>query len=151
MRMKTFRTEVLDSHDLVVFAFMRPGSAHLHLLHSLGVFQGPADDADLVGRVFGFVGDRTDSFRQPTAVGIPEKTWKLVTKKVVLDITILEEFYANPLNKHKLFHATSKTGEQSLALPRILLHSPASFSCLRFFSPTVPRRLELRSSSTNLS
>ena len=128
---KLFRQEVLETTELLVFAFMRPGSVFIHLVHSLRVFTNPLGDPDSINTVFGFVGDQVKPFRQPMAVSIPDKMLKWVSRKVILDITHLEEFFITPDNKKKFFRPNSRTEEQSVSVPRLLLLSPllAAFCC----------------------
>ena len=53
---------------------------------------------------------------------IQPRTW--IAKKIVLDCAALEEFYANPDNKNKLFHSTDCMGEENVTLPQMLALPP---------------------------
>ena len=122
-KLKEFRTQALQRDSLLVFAFLRPGSPHIQLLHAVGTYLGDETDGGETTD-YGFVGDRRDAFRQPTPVQIPDKAWTWTTRKLVMDITLLEHFYASPANKHRLYHQTSREGEQRIMVPRLLLIPP---------------------------
>ena len=132
---REFREQVLKTESLAAFAFLRPGSAHIQILHAMGTFTDHAADEETSDKDFGFVGDKRDPFRQPTPVHIPEKAWKWTTRKVVLDSTLLEMFYAIPANKSRLYQPQSKTGEQQVSVPRFILLPPM----LVAFCSTTPR------------
>ena len=123
-RAKSFRDEVLSSDKLLVFAYMRPGSAFVQLLHSLNVFSAENGEEEIQGQVFGFLGDRTTGIIRPIPASIPDKVWKWLARKVVLDTTPLEQFYSVPANAKKLYQPTSRTGEQSVVFPRFILLPP---------------------------
>ncbi len=78
-------------------------------------------EEELLGQVFGFLGDRTTGIIQPIPVGILDKLWKWVPRKVAFDSSPLELFYSTPANAKKL---ESTTGEQTAALPRFGLFPP---------------------------
>lgn len=100
---KTFRGEVLQRLDLVVFAYMRPGSSAIQLLHSAATFSMHGADAELRGKDFAFIGDRKGP-RTPVPIILnPDLPWKWVNKKIVLDSAPYEEFYAVPTNARKLW------------------------------------------------
>ena len=122
-KLKEFRTEALQRNGLTVFAFLRPGSPHIQLLHAMGNYNGDETDGGETSD-YGFVGDRRDAFRQPTPVHIPDKAWTWTTRKLIMDITVLEEFYATPANKHRLYHQSTKGGEQRITVPRLLFIPP---------------------------
>lgn len=78
---KAFRGEVLQRSDLLVFAYMRPSSPFIHLLHTVGTFSLPGGDDHYKGKDIAFVGDRADS-RVPTPVVLaPMQPWTWITKK----------------------------------------------------------------------
>ncbi len=105
-KIKTFRNEVLQRLDVVVFAYMRPGSPIIQLLHSAATFSMRGGDPDLRGRDFAFIGDRA-GFRSPVPVMLnPDLPWKWITKRLVLDIGPLEHFYVIQANARKLWQPT---------------------------------------------
>jgi hypothetical protein len=122
-KLKEFRSQALQRDGLTVFAFLRPGSPYIQLLHAVGTYTGETTDNGDTSD-YGFVGDRRDAFRQPTPVQIPEKAWTWTARKLVMDITLLEEFYAIPANKYRLYHQTTRGGEQRITVPRLLLIPP---------------------------
>ena len=89
------------------------------------------------GKDYGFVGDHSDIIPHPAAVLIEDKVWKWVTKKVNLDITPLEFFYAIPGNDRKFWHPPNREGEQDVAVPRILL-LPTAFLAYCVDKPRTP-------------
>ena len=134
-KIKAFRQDVLQQLDLVAFACMRPGSIYIQILHSAATFAVQGGDAEMKGKDYGFIGDRTDFIPRPSAVLIEDKVWKWVSKKVSLDITPLEYFYAVPGNARKFWHPPNREGEQDVAVPRILLLPPSVLA----FCVTKPR------------
>jgi len=121
---KAFRGEVLQRLDLVVFAYMRPGSSAIQLLHSAATFSMHGADAELRGKDFAFIGDRKGP-RHPVPVLLnPDLPWKWLNKKIVLDSAPYEEFYAVPANARKLWQPTDRTGAQDVSLPRMLALAP---------------------------
>ena len=55
-RIKNFQTEVLQSRDLITFAYMRPGSAYIQFLHSASTFSlhgGTRSYENLTSRLLG--------------------------------------------------------------------------------------------------
>lgn len=123
-RQKQFREEALRQLDLVVFAYMRPGSATVQLLHSAATFSMRGGDTDLRGKDFAFIGDRT-GHRNPAAVLLPpEQPWKWLTKSAVLDVGGMELFYANPANARILWKPDVMAGEQNITVPRMLALPP---------------------------
>ena len=89
-KIRAFRSETLQQLDLRVFAYMRPTSPFIHLLHSGATFYVPGGDADYRGKDVAFVGDK-DDFQAPTAVVLgPESPWKWITKPVVMNEAALE-------------------------------------------------------------
>ncbi len=125
-RLKTFRQEILQQLDIIAFAFMRPGSIYIQVMHSPRTFSHHGGDPELRGHDFAFVGDR-DLAQNPNAVSLDDKMWKWVSKQMVLNITVLDLFYANPGNATKLYRqSVDTTGEeQDVAVPRLLLLPPA--------------------------
>ena len=136
-KIKSFRQDILQQLDLVAFAFMRPGSGFIQVMHSPATFSVQGGDAEMKGKDYGFVGDRSDIIPHPSAVLIEDKVWKWVTKKVNLDITPLEFFYAIPGNDRKFWHPTNREGEQDVAVPRILL-LPTAFLAYCVDKPRTP-------------
>ena len=124
-RIKTYRNEVLQSRDLVVFAYMRPGATTIQLLHSATTFSLHGGDPELRGSDFAFIGDRV-GMRNPAAVLLqPDQPWKWDVKKAVLDSGRLELFYANPENAAKLWKpADAAAAEQNASVPRLLALPP---------------------------
>lgn len=123
-RIKTYRNEILQSRDLVVFAYMRPGATTIQLLHSATTFSLHGGDPELRGSDFAFIGDRVGT-RNPAAVLLqPDQPWKWDTKKAVLDPGRLEQFYANPDNATKLWKPADATAEQDAHVPRMLALPP---------------------------
>ena len=139
-KIKSFRQEVLQQLDLTAFAFMRPGSVYIQVLHSLATFAVQGGDEEMKGKDFGFVGDRTELIPRPSAVLIEDKVWKWVNKKVVLDIAPLEFYYAVPGNARKLWHPPTRVGEREVGVPRILL-LPTAFLAYCVTSPRTPFEL----------
>jgi hypothetical protein len=123
-RAKMFRKEVLNGDGLLVFAYMRPGSVFVHLLHSITIFSADGGEDEIQGQVFGFLGDRTTGIIRPIPTGVPDKLWKWLPRKVILDTAPLETFYSVPANAKKLYHPISRTGEQTVAFPRVILLPP---------------------------
>ncbi len=106
------------------FAYMRPSSPYIHLVHSAATFSLPSSDDHYRGKDIAFVGDPTDCC-VPTLVKLAQiqpRTW--IAKKIVLDCAAFEEFYANPDNKNKLFHSTDCMGEENVTLPQMLALPP---------------------------
>lgn len=68
---KAFWQEVTQQVDVVPFAFMRPSSPFIQILHSVATYAVRGGDSDLHGKDFGFVGDRT-SLRVPTPVMVDD-------------------------------------------------------------------------------
>ena len=123
-KIKAFCTEVLQSRDLIVFAYMRPGAATIQLLHSATTFSLHGGSPELRGSDFAFIGDRGGR-RSPAAVILgPDQPWKWDSKRAVLDIGRLEMFYANPDNAGKLWKPTDAAGEQEIRVPRLLALPP---------------------------
>jgi hypothetical protein len=105
-KLKDFRTQVVQRDGLTVFAFLRPGSPYIQLLHVVGMYPDETtNDGDTSD--YGFIGDRRNAFRQPTPVQILEKEWTWTTRKLSMDITLLEQFYAIPANKLRFCHQTT--------------------------------------------
>ncbi len=94
------------------------------------------------------MGDRRDAFRQPTPVCIDEKAWTWTARKLVADITLLEEFYTVPANKTRLYHQTPRGGEQRLTVPRLLFLPPI---LVAFCTETPRTPMELHSFVTALA
>ena len=139
-RIKNFRTEVLQSRDLITFAYMRPGSAYIQFLHSASTFSLHGGDQELRGSDFAFIGDRI-GFRQPAAILLgPDQPWKWDTKRAVMDVGRLEYFYANPDNSGKLWKPTDTAAEQDARVPRLLALPPPF---LRFCADTKRTPFEL--------
>lgn len=125
---KAYKAEVLQHSGLVVFAFMRPGSASIHLIHSPQTYITHRNDDDLRGKDIAFVGDRTHLQPAPPAIVLSEKSpWSWITKPFHLDQSVMEHFYANEDNKLKLWTppATAKK-MKSTSFPR-LLFLPTAF------------------------
>ena len=123
-RIKTYRNEVLQSRDLVAFAYMRPGATTIQLLHSASTFSLHGGDPELRGSDFAFIGDRVGT-RNPAAVLLqPDHPWKWDVKKAVLDSGRLEQYYANPDNATKLWKPADTAAEQNAHVPRMLALPP---------------------------
>lgn len=121
---KQFHSEALQELDLVVFASLGPSSTVIQLVHSAATFAAVGGDPNLRGKDFAFLGDRTD-IRPPTPVLLgPGAPWKWIQKKIILDVGPLEQFYAVPGNARKLWAPEDRTGEQEVALPRLLYLPP---------------------------
>ena len=73
---KQFRSEALQRTDLLVFAYMRPASPFIHLLHTAGTFSLPSGDEHYRGKDIAFVGDRTDTCVPTPVLPAPEQPWK---------------------------------------------------------------------------
>lgn len=125
---KTYKAEVLQHSGLVVFAFMRPGSASIHLIHSPQTYITHRHDDDLKGKDIAFVGDRTHLQPSPPAIVLSEKSpWNWITKPFYLDQTAMESFYANDNNKFKLWTPPSTSKKiKPTSFPR-LLFLPTAF------------------------
>lgn len=121
-KQKSFRTDVTQQVDLIVFGWMRPSSPYIQLLHSIATYAVRGGDSDCHNKDFGYVGDRT-SLRTPTAVVLDDKLWKWVGKKVVLDIVPVELFYANPDNARVLYEP-SHDGGTTTTVPRMVYLPP---------------------------
>ncbi len=140
---RQFKNEVTQDLDLVAFAFMRPGSPIIQVIHSIATFTARGGDADLHNKDFGFLGDRTP-LRTPAPVSVKEKLWKWVTKKAVIDSGTIEEFYANPTNARERFHSTTDT--ERVIVPQ-LLHLPPF--CIEFCVKTARTPFELHQHVTH--
>ena len=124
IRIKTFRTEALQQVDIVIFAYMRPSSPFINLLHSAAPFSLPSGDMHYRGKDIGFVGDRTD-IRVPTPIVLaPEQPWKWLTKRITLDIGPLDLFYADPENATKFYHPPDRATDNPCVSPRLLAIPP---------------------------
>lgn len=125
---KTYKADVLQHSGLVVFAFMRPGSASIHLIHSPQTYVTHRNDDDLKGKDIAFVGDRTHLNPSPPAIVLSEKSsWNWITKPFHLDQTAMEPFYANDENKYKLWNPPPNTKKiKPTSFPR-LLFLPTAF------------------------
>ena len=99
---KAFRNEALQQMELCVFAYMRPHSPFVHLMHSAATFFATGGDSFYKGKDIGFARDKTIT-QTPTPVILKQDQWKWVTKRVVLDVVRLDGFYSNPTNCHKLW------------------------------------------------
>ena len=120
---KVFRSEALQQVELRVFAYMRPHSPFVHLLHSAATFFATGGDSLYKGKDIGYAGDRTPT-QTPTPIILKPDVWKWVAKKVVLDIVRLEMFYANPENQQKLWCPVNRDGQQTVHVPRLLFLPP---------------------------
>ena len=125
---KAYKLNVLQHSGLVVFAFMRPGSSSIHLIHSPQTYVTHRQDDDLKGKDIAFVGDRTQFQPSPTAIILSEKSpWSWITKPFHLDQTVMETFYADGTNKHKLWIPPPPSKkDKSKSFPR-LLFLPTAF------------------------
>jgi hypothetical protein len=126
---KTFKSEILQHSGLVVFAFMRPGAASIHLIHSPQTYITHRNDDDLKGKDIAFVGDRTHLQPSPPAIVLSEKSpWSWITKPFHLDQSAMESFYADDNNKNKLWTppATPAKKLKPTSFPR-LLFLPTAF------------------------
>jgi hypothetical protein len=125
---KAYKLNVLQHSGLVVFAFMRPGSSSIHLIHSPQTYVTHRQDDDLRGKDIAFVGDRTQFQPSPTAIILSEKSpWSWITKPFHLDQTAMETFYADGTNKHKLWVPPPPSKkDKSKSFPR-LLFLPTAF------------------------
>ena len=125
VKVKQFKTEVLQHSSLVTFVFMRPGSSFIHILHSPQTYHTHRHDDDLRGKDIAFVGDRTHLQPHPTAVVLSEKSpWAWVAKPFHFNTAVIESFYANDNNKLRLWTPpTAKKGKMqpSTLLPKLLL------------------------------
>jgi hypothetical protein len=145
---KEFWAHAIERSTLTVFAFLRPGSAYIQLLHAVGTCPDGEEGDEVRNKVFGFVGDQRDVFPQPTPVCIDEKAWTWTACKLVADITLLEEFYTVPANKTRLYHQKPKGGEQRLTVPRLLFLPPI---LVAFCAETPRTPMELHSFVTALA
>jgi hypothetical protein len=84
-KIKAFRQEVTQQVDIVPFAFMRPASPFIQILHSVATYAVRGGDSELHGKDFGFVGDRTN-LRVPSAVLVDDGMWKWMSKQLGLDV-----------------------------------------------------------------
>lgn len=121
-KMKSFRIEATQQVDLVPFAFMRPSSPYVQILHSVATYSVRGGDSDLHGRDFGFVGDRTN-LRIPSPVVVDDSLWKWMTKTIGMDVPPLQAYYANPANARKLYYDTASGGSDT-TIPRMLYLPP---------------------------
>ena len=121
-KIKTFRQEVTQQVDLVPFAFMRPASPFIQILHSVATYAVRGGDSELHGKDFGFVGDRT-SLRVPSAVLVDENMWKWMSKQLGLDVPPIQGYYANPINAKRLYH-DSASGGTDTNIPRMAYLPP---------------------------
>ena len=119
---KAFRQEVTQQVDVVPFAFMRPSSPFIQILHSVATYAVRGGDSDLHGKDFGFVGDRT-SLRVPTPVMVDDSMWKWMSKQLGLDVPPIQGFYANPLNAKRLYY-DSASGGTDTTIPRMAYLPP---------------------------
>ncbi len=97
--MAVFCVETLQHQELTAFGFLQQ-----------------KDRKDIA-----FVGDRT-SFSSPAPVVLqPEKPWKWIINKFVIDELEIETFYANPSNTNKFYTPPPNTPTEQTKLPRLLL------------------------------
>ena len=124
-KIKVFKSEVLQRTDLLAFAYMRPASSFIHVLHTAGTFSLPSGDEHYRGKEIAFVGDKTE-FMTPTPVQLaPDQPWKWITKKIGMDIGPLELFFATPANAQKLCTlGVVQAGADYATLPRLLVLPP---------------------------
>lgn len=121
-KIKAFRQEVTQQVDLVAFAFMRPSSPYVQILHSIATYAVRGGASELHGRDFGFVGDRTD-IRTPTAIMMDDTMWKWMAKQMGMDVPPIQGYYTNPLNAKRLYHDTASGGTDA-NVPRMLYLPP---------------------------
>lgn len=119
---KAFRQEVTQQVDTVPFAFMRPSSPFIQILHSIATYAVRGGDSELHGKDFGFVGDRT-SLRVPSAVLVDDNMWKWMAKQLGLDVPPIQGFYANPANAKRLYY-DSASGGTDTNIPRMAYLPP---------------------------
>ena len=121
-KIKAFRQEVTQQVEVVPFAFMRPSSPFIQILHSVATYAVRGGDSELHGKDFGFVGDRTH-LRVPSAVVVDESMWKWLAKQLGLDVPPIQEFYKNPANAKRLYHDTASGGSDT-NVPRMAYLPP---------------------------
>jgi len=113
------RDTVLNTADLITFVIMKPDSAHLQVIHSLGKFIGDVVERDEYhGQIIGFVGDVKNNFH-PIPVTIKEDQlvkWKKV--KVPADATAVREHYENG---GKTLFITTEGDTLELTVPNMAL------------------------------
>jgi hypothetical protein len=121
-KIKAFRQDVTQQVELVAFAFMRPSSPFIQVVHSIATYAVRGAASELHGRDFGFVGDRTN-LRTPTAIVVEDTMWKWMAKQMGMDVPPIQGFYANPLNAKRLYY-DSASGGTDANVPRMLYLPP---------------------------
>ena len=135
---KSFRIEVTQQVDVVAFAYMRPASVYVQILHSLSTYAVRGSGSEWHGHDFGFIGDRT-ALRIPMPVMIEEKLWKWFTKKLGMDVPPIQGYYAKPENKKRLYYDDASGGSPT-AVPR-MLYLPPPFLVYCLEQPRTPFEL----------
>ena len=135
---KTFRQEVTQQKDAIPFAFMRPASPIIQILHSVATYAVRGGDSELQNKDFGFTGDRT-KLRFPAPVMLDETMWKWVKKTIGLDVPPIEGFYANPANARKLYFDSASGGTTTI-VPR-MAYLPPPFLAYCVEAPRTPFEL----------
>ena len=129
-RIKSFRQDVTQQVEVVAFAFMRPASPFVQIVHSIATYAVRGGDSDLHGKDFGFVGDRT-SLRIPSPVIIDDNMWKWFVKQIGMDVPPLQGFYANPDNARRLYYDSASGGSDTNVPRMIYLPPPFLVFCLQ--------------------
>ena len=141
----TFRDEAVAQQGVVVFGLMVPGSAHVHLLHSVAKFFGGAmgGPAEVRGKVLGFLGD-DDEYGPPDLVmPQPQKAWSWAKVNWVADGVPFAAFHADPVTRGQLWAPASMPDTEEL--PR-LLYLPTALADWAAQEPRTP--FELREELT---
>lgn len=126
---RAFRQEVTQQVEVTPFAFMRPSSPFVQILHSVATYAVRGGDSELHGKEFGFIGDRT-SLRIPTPVMVDDSMWKWFTKQVGMDVPPIQGFYANKDNAKRLYYDSASGGDDANVPRMIYLPPPFLAFCL---------------------
>ena len=137
---KAFKAEILQAMDLRVFAFMRPKSAFITLVHSSATFFAMGAPTDLQKKDIAFVGDRTPYHNpQPVLLG-ERKAWEWLTKDIILDSNALVQYFTTQERSETLWLPPDRSTESPCTAPRMLL-LPSSAVAFCSDAPRTPFQL----------
>ncbi len=147
-----FKEVVGGLQDFRTYAFIKPGSAFVRVVHSIMKYVAISElTQHLQGRLIGFVGDRTAT-KEPTAIILPQqKTWKWEVKTASDDGAALQLYYdEDPTRQGKLWspEQINEDGWTAAKAPLLLAVPIVLFKAMRDKGkPLMPhkvRRLAMR-------
>jgi hypothetical protein len=138
---KVFKEQAL-SGSLRVFAFMQPGSFHVHVLCSAAIYCDLFSGDDAIACTIAFVGDHKPAWGCFPVVLKPEKPWTWPTIALEMDSQALQEFYGKDNNRLCWWQPEGiKTGTQvtimlliPLALANFLVALPRTGNCTKRYN-----------------